>query len=598
MTGDDAVAVAERDALGTTARIAVWPPEQPRRRPWPRSTRCWPRSTGRRAGSGPTRRSPGSTAPAAACSCSATAWPRPSASRWRRPGGPAGWPTRRSGNALIALGYDRDFAAIDPPGPTCLPQPSGHRAGRRSSSTGPAAAARRACGSIWAPRPRAWAPTAPCAGGHVRLPAGRRRAGQPRRRHGRRRDAAARRLAGHGGRAGPAGLGRAAGGPAAPRRDRDLVDHLPPVAARRPGTAPHRRSAHRAAGRRALADGERGRGDLRRRQRRRHRRHRGRGPGRGLARRGGPPGPAGRPGRPASAISAAGPRPTAASVPVPAGTHVYGGPGRSAEVHGERGGAPGPGPRACGLSRGAAGWRCWSRSAGHGAGRGDPAGLGAPALAALRRRRTAPDAGAVLRRVPGAARRDGDPGSVRHDRLGRHDAAVRLRVPRRWRSAWARWRSTWAAPCCSPAWSAAGWATAPGGRCTGWPILAWPVAFVHSLHGRRTDLRIWWVALIEWDRPPRSRPPSRPASCQAIRHPGRPASAGQLLTGPPREEHSGNARRDVSRPPGARRRPAAHAAAPPAARGFAHGPASLARAPGPVRAGARAAQPEQAAPGR
>ena len=26
-TGDDAVAVAERAALGTTARVAVWPPE-------------------------------------------------------------------------------------------------------------------------------------------------------------------------------------------------------------------------------------------------------------------------------------------------------------------------------------------------------------------------------------------------------------------------------------------------------------------------------------------------------------------------------------------------------------------------------------------
>jgi len=28
MTGDDTVAVSERDALGTTARVAVWPPDQ------------------------------------------------------------------------------------------------------------------------------------------------------------------------------------------------------------------------------------------------------------------------------------------------------------------------------------------------------------------------------------------------------------------------------------------------------------------------------------------------------------------------------------------------------------------------------------------
>jgi sulfoxide reductase heme-binding subunit YedZ len=28
--------------------------------------------------------------------------------------------------------------------------------------------------------------------------------------------------------------------------------------------------------------------------------------------------------------------------------------------------------------------------------------------------------------------------------------------------------------------------------------LAWPVAFVHSLTVGNSDLRIWWVALIEW----------------------------------------------------------------------------------------------------
>ena len=37
-TGDTTVAVAQRSALGTTARLAVWPPAPGR--PWPPSMRC------------------------------------------------------------------------------------------------------------------------------------------------------------------------------------------------------------------------------------------------------------------------------------------------------------------------------------------------------------------------------------------------------------------------------------------------------------------------------------------------------------------------------------------------------------------------------
>ena len=39
-TGDDTVAVAQRSALGTTARLAVWPPENGSARPWPPSMTC------------------------------------------------------------------------------------------------------------------------------------------------------------------------------------------------------------------------------------------------------------------------------------------------------------------------------------------------------------------------------------------------------------------------------------------------------------------------------------------------------------------------------------------------------------------------------
>ena len=52
--------------------------------------------------------------------------------------------------------------------------------------------------------------------------------------------------------------------------------------------------------------------------------------------------------------------------------------------------------------------------------------------------------------------------------------------------------------------------------------LAWPVAFAHSLTAGN-DLRIWWVALIDWGAPPRSPPPCWPGCCDPGAAPaGRP----------------------------------------------------------------------------
>ncbi len=121
-TGDDTVAVAERDALGTTARVAVWPPEhtaaaraatddvlaaldQQASRFRPDSELSWLH----RSGGGLSAISDG-LAEAVGVALAAARWT----------GGRAD-PT--VGAALIALGYDRDFAAIaDEPG-----QPAGTR---------------------------------------------------------------------------------------------------------------------------------------------------------------------------------------------------------------------------------------------------------------------------------------------------------------------------------------------------------------------------------------------------------------------------------------------------------------------------------------
>jgi FAD:protein FMN transferase len=111
-TGDDAVAVAEREALGTSSRIAVWPPENldgacaavddvlaaldlQASRFRQDSEICWVH----RAGGGLFMLSDG-LAEAVGVALAAARWT----------GGLAD-PT--VGGALIALGYDRDFAAID-----------------------------------------------------------------------------------------------------------------------------------------------------------------------------------------------------------------------------------------------------------------------------------------------------------------------------------------------------------------------------------------------------------------------------------------------------------------------------------------------------
>ena len=124
-TGDTTVAVAQRNALGTTARLAVWPPENAfpamtavdgvlsaldlqASRFRPDSEISWLH----RAGGGLFMLSDG-LAEAVRVALAAAAWT----------GGLAD-PT--VGAALISLGYDRDFAAIDPdrPGPLAGPVPA------------------------------------------------------------------------------------------------------------------------------------------------------------------------------------------------------------------------------------------------------------------------------------------------------------------------------------------------------------------------------------------------------------------------------------------------------------------------------------------
>ena len=199
------------------------------------------------------------------------------------------------GDALIALGYDRDFAAIDPDRnePPDPPQPA--PGWPRVRLNGPLlelpagvrldlGATAKGLGSDRSAR-AAWLAGAP----------GRRGAGQSGRRHRGGRPAARRRLADPGGRQSSAArLIGAAAGPAGRWGRRDLVHHLPQVAAGRPAAAPHRGPADGPACGRTLADGQRGRADLCGRQRRGHRGHRGRRSGHGLAGHGGRSGAAGR----------------------------------------------------------------------------------------------------------------------------------------------------------------------------------------------------------------------------------------------------------------------------------------------------------------
>ena len=112
-TGDDTVAVAERAALGTTARVAVWPPEslgaalgavdgvlsaldRQASRFREDSEIAWIH----RSGGGRFMLSNG-FAEAVSVALEAARWT-------------GGLVDPTVGDALISLGYDRDFAAIDP----------------------------------------------------------------------------------------------------------------------------------------------------------------------------------------------------------------------------------------------------------------------------------------------------------------------------------------------------------------------------------------------------------------------------------------------------------------------------------------------------
>jgi thiamine biosynthesis lipoprotein ApbE len=112
ITGDAAIAVAERDALGTSARIAVWPQhnlhaacaavdtvlaalDQQASRFRTDSEICWIH----RSGGGLFMLSPG-LAEVVGVALDAARWT-------------GGLTDPTVGNALISLGYDRDFAAID-----------------------------------------------------------------------------------------------------------------------------------------------------------------------------------------------------------------------------------------------------------------------------------------------------------------------------------------------------------------------------------------------------------------------------------------------------------------------------------------------------
>ena len=115
LTGDEAVAVAERDALGTSARVAIWPPgnlriactavddvlaelDEQASRFRADSQLSWLH----RAGGGLFLLGDG-LAEAVGVALAAARWT-------------GGLTDPTVGGALIALGYDRDFAAIDPDG--------------------------------------------------------------------------------------------------------------------------------------------------------------------------------------------------------------------------------------------------------------------------------------------------------------------------------------------------------------------------------------------------------------------------------------------------------------------------------------------------
>ena len=301
-TGDRTIAVAQREALGTTARLALWPPEEAgaamaavdavlaaldlqASRFRPDSEISWLH----RSSDGLFMLSDG-LAEAVRVALEAARWT-------------GGLTDPTVGEALISLGYDRDFAAIDSnrrePPPAPLPAPGWQRvrldgpllwlqAGVRLDlgATAKGLGSDRAARAVMAATGHtggvlislggdiATAGIPPCDGWPI-VAAG--RPDQP-------------------------GPGPASAGPAQlVRLPRGAVatsfDRLPPLAPGGAGTTPHRGSAHRAARRRPVADGQCGRDDLRRCQRRRHRVDRGRRGGRRLAGRVGPARAAGQPRR-------------------------------------------------------------------------------------------------------------------------------------------------------------------------------------------------------------------------------------------------------------------------------------------------------------
>ena len=165
--GDDAVAVAERAALGTSARVVVWPPEnlgaacaatddvlaaldRQASRFRADSELSWLHD----AGGGLYMLGDG-LAEAVGVALAAARWT-------------GGLTDPTVGDALVSLGYDRDFAAIEPerraarrPVRRAARRAAPHRAGRWCGSTGRCSGCRPASGWISAPRPRAWARTGP-----------------------------------------------------------------------------------------------------------------------------------------------------------------------------------------------------------------------------------------------------------------------------------------------------------------------------------------------------------------------------------------------------------------------------------------------------
>ena len=280
-TGDDTVAVAERPVIGTTARVAV-------------SAAC-------RLG------------PALAAVDRVVADLDHQASRFRpdseiawihdRGGGlfmlsdglagligvalaAARWTGGRTdptvGNAVIALGYDRDFAAMDPDGQADGPPPGPAPAAPPSGWTAACCGCPMESPWTWVPPPRVWARTGPrhaarravgptggvlvSLGGDIAV-AGTPQGGwpvlaadQPQPAHG-----------------GPVQLVRLL------RRGRHILGDLPELAPVRPGAASHRGSPYRPARRWPPAHGQRRRSHLRRRQRGSDRGDRRRNRGAGLA---------------------------------------------------------------------------------------------------------------------------------------------------------------------------------------------------------------------------------------------------------------------------------------------------------------------------